>query len=380
LSMAQGNHHLSLSGLRIHDTSQKVIFGHHLKLIGIEFKGGPASDNTVSVQIGSNDFTPGAQYVLLEDCWVHGFGGRYKILVYNSDSIVLRRVVVRHDGRNPITDSNPMADITVYDSSNVEVQNAIALDDVQGENTNTYVAAFYNVCNGTTSTPNAHHVWRGSIVIDPAGYLMGTEGQCSTTTLVATDLVLAGGSYGVSQLRATGARYERLTIVAPGNDGFGIFGGSATVADSIVANADGRAYNGITPTSSVAYNNSGGNSGGTVLNPFTNGLLYLPRIEAGSTLAGGGAGGQRGAQIVKRIGEPGTLYGEPGYDATTTAELWPFPNEARIKQEMCTDPGVTRGFCSAPSLTDYIMSYLGNGNPYTADPVAPSPPTGIQVQ
>src|SRR5207244_824530 len=49
--------------------------------------------------------------------------------------------------------------------------------------------------------------------------------------------------------------------------------------------------------------------------------------------------------------------------APTSTPLWPWPNEARIKAEMCAD--TTRGFCSAKrldgvsagTLTSYIWEY-----------------------
>ena len=114
--------------------------------------------------------------------------------------------------------------------------------------------------------------------------------------------------------------------------------------------------------------NDGNISGGTgrvTYSPFTSGMLYLTRIEVGSPLkTAGSGGGQIGAQIVNRIGGSGTLQGESGWNTDTGAALWPFPNDARIKKEMCADAGITRGFCASTSLTGYIMNYLGNGNPY----------------
>jgi hypothetical protein len=64
----------------------------------------------------------------------------------------------------------------------------------------------------------------------------------------------------------------------------------------------------------------------------------------------------------------------------TTQILWPWPNEARIKKEMCTDAGVTRGFCSATSLTDYVWNYLGNGNPFGGTQTqAPRAPLNVRI-
>jgi hypothetical protein len=124
---------------------------------------------------------------------------------------------------------------------------------------------------------------------------------------------------------------------------------------------------GVSLTTFDSFNNGSSplGVGGVTINPFTNGLLYLPRIEAASSLKTIGiGGGQIGAQIVNRIGTAGTLQGEAGWNTDTGAALWPYPNEARIKKEICTEAGITRGFCFDSSLTHYIMNYLGNGNPY----------------
>jgi hypothetical protein len=378
LGMSSSNQYLVFQGLRLQDTTQKNILGNHIKWLRTEFKGGPSGGNTMAVVVGTNNVGTTAD-ILLEDVWVHGFGGRYKILVYNASRVVIRRAVTRYDGTVSAS-GEPEANITVYDSDSVEVQNSIAIDGITGTGTEEFVAAFYNICNGTGSVPVRNYTHRGGIALKPTGYTMASEGNCTITNQVNIDVASAGGTYGVSQLKGSNIQYTRFTLIGSKGDGFGIFGGSAKIQDSIVANQSGQAYNGITPSTSVAYNNAGGNTGGTVLNPFTSGLLYLPRIEAGSVLSSGGTGGQRGAQIVKRIGTSGTLYGESGYATTTATDLWPWPNEARIKKEMCSDAGITRGFCSSTSLTDYILSYLGNPNPYGGGVIALTPPTNLSVQ
>lgn len=377
MGMSDTDRYLVFQGLRIQDSTQKNILGNHIKWLRTEFKGGPSGGNTMSVVIGNNDVGTTAD-ILLEDVWVHGFGGRYKILVYNSSRVVVRRAVTRYDG-TVTASGEPQANITVYDSDSVEIQNSIAIDGITGTGTEEFVAAYYNICNGTGSVPVRNYTHRGNIALKPTGYTMASEGNCTISNEVVMDVAGAGGTYGISQLKGSGTQYTRVTLIGSRGDGFGIFGGSAKVQDSVVANQSGQAYNGVTPSTSVAYNNSGGNSGGTVLNPFTSGLLYLPRIEAGSVLSAGGTAGQRGAQIIKRIGTPGTLYGESGYSTTTATDLWPWPNEARIKKEMCADAGVTRGFCSSASLTAYVFDYLGNPNPY-GSVISLSPPGNLRVQ
>jgi len=93
----------------------------------------------------------------------------------------------------------------------------------------------------------------------------------------------------------------------------------------------------------------------TATNTATGMPTFLPQQLAGV-----------GANIINRIGTAGTLQGESGWNTDTGQVLWPFPNEARIMKEMCTDADASlrRGFCSDTSLTNYIMNYLGNGNPY----------------
>ncbi len=83
-------------------------------------------------------------------------------------------------------------------------------------------------------------------------------------------------------------------------------------------------------------------------------LAYLPRIEAGSACSGAGEGGSDCGGSLRHRYENGAL---------TNDALWPWPNQARLQQEMCSAAGVTSGFCAAPSLTEYVWGYLGNPVP-----------------
>jgi hypothetical protein len=106
-------------------------------------------------------------------------------------------------------------------------------------------------------------------------------------------------------------------------------------------------------------------------NPIGSALKYLTRIEAGSPLKGTGLGGADiGANVVLRYGKDGTRHGDTDFNALGTTPLWPWPNEARIKAEMCS--ATTHGFCSAGTrldgsgpitLTTYVWEALGNPIP-----------------
>lgn len=373
------DHYLQLEGLKWDSSNQKSIQGRYLKFMRCAFKGGPSSGNVVSLLIGTNDRTPGAQYILLEDSWVYGPGGRYKILVYNSDSIVLRRVVVRHDGGWTYDNNNPQAGITSYNSNKVRLQNVMVVDSQTG------LAGFesniYLVGNGSSSTPPGNLKLSGAIVVGGGGNGIAIDDHVAYTNVTIEDSAIWGSSNG--GFAANGAAHQATVnrmLVKSGGTAYSDWesAGRVTVKNSIAYNTSGGAFNAVSGSFNVTYGSGSGGSA-TSLNPLTNGLKYLPRIEDGSVLKTmGEGGGQVGPQIVKRIGASGALFGDSGYEDVTTANLWPWPNESRIKADFAEVS--TRGFAgSSGTLTDYIWGLLGNGNPVTPT-VAPNPPTGVTVQ
>lgn len=58
--------------------------------------------------------------------------------------------------------------------------------------------------------------------------------------------------------------------------------------------------------------------------------------------------------LPPRYGVDGTRFGEAGVNAVQTESLLPYPNDARIRTEMCAN--TTRGFCSAVSVTEYLRA------------------------
>jgi hypothetical protein len=376
---SSADHYLQLEGLKWDSSGQKSIEGRYLKFMRCAFKGGPSSGNVVSLLIGTNDRTPGAQYILLEDSWVYGPGGRYKILVYNSDSIVLRRVVVRHDGGWTYDNNNPQAGITSYNSRNVRLQNVMVVDSQTG------LAGFesniYLVGNASSSTPPSNVKLSGAIVIGGGGNGIAIDDHVAYSNVTIEDSAIWGSSSG--GFASNGASHKATVnrmFVKSGGTAYADWesAGGITVKNSIAYQSSGSAFTAVSGSFNVAYGN-GSNSGGTSLNPLTNGMKYLPRVEDGSVLKTlGEGGGQVGPQIVKRIGASGALYGEPGFEDVTSQNLWPWPSESRIKSDFAEVS--TRGFAgSSGTLTDYVWGILGNGNPITPV-VTPNPPTDVAVQ
>lgn len=365
-------------------TAGKSIKGQHIKFLRCAFRGGPDNGNNVNLSIGTNDVTPGAQHILIEDSWAYGLGGRYNIIVYNSDKVILRRVVVRHDGGWGAAGhgGNPEAGITVYNSSDTLLQNAVVLD----SDLTTYAyweAAFYNVGNFSSTNVHGNGVIAGSIAFNnPRGNSYGYDDGKAIVNARIEDSVAWSNGAGLAIGGSTHNVTARgLTMGMNSGPAFAVWstGGVLGVTNSIVYANTGNAFHtaGITHSYNNCFNNTSNCSatGETTYDPRTNGLRYPIRIEDGSTLkTAGQSGAQVGAQIVYRIGVSGTLFGEAGYNQTTSQNLWPWPYEARIKTDMSEVS--TRGFCAASqTLTNYIWSTLGNSMPGIPLPT----PTGLTV-
>ncbi len=369
-SLPLTSEYLQFEGLKWDSANSKALAGHHLKFLRCAFKGAPSEGNVATLTIGTNDHTPGAQHVLIEDSWVYGPGGRYKILVYNAEFVVMRRVFVRHDAGWKYDDRNPQGGVTIYNSKDVHLQNSLVIDsdlDYPG-----WGAGIYIVKNNDRTLLPVHSGTRvtGSIVLNVKGSAIGFDGlgrvvdariQDSVIWDATNGLFLNNGDHAVS---VGGLTVGKLTKGA-----FGVYAGPGATLDvqhTIVVNTD-FAFAGENGRGTIArkYNNCNANRNGrcnaigeTTYSPFSSGLKYLPRIEEKTPLKNGGEGGRQvGAQIVNRIGANGSMFGEAGFDAQTSESLWPWPNEARLWSDVCA--GVTRGFCGKNlSLTEYIWNYL----------------------
>ena len=340
LSMSHTDAYQVFQGLRFQSASEKTIVGNHLKFFRNEFKGGCSSGNCTNTTVGTNSFNDTAD-ILFEDNWWHGSGGRYNLLIYNANRVVVRRGVIRHDGGWSDTKGDPEAGLNFYNSTNCSAQNVVILD--SNLNYQEWQSAFYSVHNSASPNANTNNSWLGIISLNNLSGSTGAglrfDGDASQSGHVVQNAVLWDANWGmnVAFTSSVGVTASRLTIGKTSGSGTAIGGDSGGTKSFTNVRLFGMSVSDVTVTNTVT------------------GLpTYLPLQLAGI-----------GADIVNRIGTTGTLQGELGWNTDTGQLLWPFPNEARIKKEMCTDAGVSRGFCSdALSLTNYIMDYLGNGNPF----------------
>jgi hypothetical protein len=372
--------YIQLIGLKLNYTGIKQITGpadgsapsSHIKILRCAFQGGTTSGSN-----SHNFYFSYSNYLLIEDCWFYGLGGRYTLATQSSDNVVLRRVVVRKDGGWPgDSGSDQEAAVAVYNSSNVVLQNVLILD-CQATYSSAWMTSLYFILNSGTSThaTDSNSV-TGSIILN--GYDRGIMITPAVTNTTVSNMVIANiindssgsniaryihtkGEFSVST--TTMLQYPATSETSQ----YGVYsdGGSGSVTTAIVADlAGGTDYYGVSSTVSDSYGNSS-SSAAYSYNPYTNGLLYLPRVETSSTLQTAGIGAQN---ITTRIGTSGTLWGETGYNTDTGVALWPWPNEDRIKIDMASVSN--RGFTAYSgkdgihnTLTSYIWESLGNQIP-----------------
>lgn len=357
----------------------------HVKFKNCAFKGAETTGNVATFGIGTNDATAAqaGSFILMEDCLIYGKGGRYRMLVYECDKIVLRRVVARlEDGWNDSGDpGDPSAAFSIYNSTNVELQNCIALDIVAGDTSN-LEAAYYHPAN---TGFNESEVWeRGCIAIncDTVGWNWDDAQGITSSGLIDCSAILCpfpaqvnGG--GTSPKIVTVTRMTGYGMNVAGSRAnlreFGNAANSITLADSVMWNYQN--YDHVdqvqTANSNVFYDAAAPGSppvaGQLSYNPNTNGILYPIRKETGSTAATS----NKGATNVNKIGTDGTLWGETGYATTTGNALWPFPNEATYKTLLAASRTIRFTAVGAlqldgvtpVTLTSYIWEASGNAIP-----------------
>lgn len=386
-------------GLFIGRSTRKDSF---IKIQGITFEGGGDLYNTSYVTIkdcgfhgsfgiGTNDHDNGNDYDLIEDVWVWASGERIIAINYRSHHNVWRRVVVRGDGCGTPACSgsgNPNVGITVYNSMDVSVQNVIVVDRILAVTDEPY--GDFAVAQHAPGPDFGRAEWLGTISLKApdTGYYMEPDlgGTVDQTIKISNAVAWDAEGEGFNIARAgTNNLLENLTAYGRTGDSFRIAPEltSGILRNAISANSGRYGINSeyvpiyvdVYNARSSPYNQTTCVLGCYTSNPMADGatpsLKYLTRIESGSLLKGKGLGGADiGANVLKRYGNDDTRYGETGYNTLTSTSLWPWPNEDRIKREMCAN--TTRGFCSTGqrlgnvgpvTLTTYIWEYLGNPIP-----------------
>lgn len=371
----------------------------HIRIQGVTFEGGGQLYNTSYVTmkdcgfhgafiIGTNDHDNGNEYNLVEDSWIWASGERIIAINYRALHNVWRRVLVRGDGCGTASctgSGSPNVGITVYNSSDVSIQNVMVVDRVLSAGDSPY--ADFAVAQHAPGPEFGRAEWLGTLSLNApdSGYYMEPDngGTVDPTIKISNAVAWNAAEYGFNIARTgTNNLLENLTVSAVTGNGVRVAPelSGGTLRNVIVAASVNWGINSAYAPSYVdvvggSYNQTTCATGCYTSDPRSDGapasLRYITRIETGSFLKGRGFGGSDiGANILYRYGTDGSRFGEAGYNTLTSASLWPWPNEYRIKQEMCA--ATTRGFCATGTrrdgvnpitLTSYIWEALGNALP-----------------
>jgi len=331
------------------------------------------------------------RYGLVEDCYGYG-NGKYRFIFLDCEYCIFRRCIDRFDRGFGDASYGNLSSFRLYGSNYCLVQNCISIDAnttgvtyPDGSQATIYLVFFG--ANSSTGLDCGNNKIEGSMFINAPNHWLGFYGSDSSTyNNTWSNCIAAGLKRGIwNRSSRTGNNVDHMTfynIVDSGSsydNAVLVDGGSSLVNfnNSVLYGIGGYALNGATEDYNSFYNNSVGNvtncsSGGhsiTNVNPTTNSLKYLTRIESASSLSGkGSSGSDIGASILYQIGVSGTVYGESGYDTVGSVSLWPFPNEDIIRSKMKAysygSISGNRGFCAdGTTLTKYIWEYLGNTIP-----------------
>lgn len=348
-----------------------------------------------SFAIGTNDHDQGNTDNLVEDVWVWAAGRRIIAINYRSHRNVWRRVLVRGDGcgtQECTGSGNPNVGFTVYDSHDVSVQNVMVVDRELAPSDSPYSDIAIASHTGAPYTFGRNE-WLGTLSLNAPdiGYYMEPDvGTIEVPTIHIRDAVAWNARAGGFNLARAGVGnvVENITAYTRGGDAVRVapeLGPEGVLRNVLVLGAGRYGINSAYPATHVmvhgqwregAFNQTRPREA-VEGNPAADGSLKYPvRIEPGSRLKARGTGGSDiGANLLWRYGKDGTHYGEAGYNGLSNVPLWPWPNEDRIKAEMCTE--VQRGFCSSrpradgkgpTTLTSYIWESLGHPLPERLTP------------
>jgi len=338
-----GNVYYEFHGLKWKSKYDTGLASAYIKFLRCAFDGGPTNGNV--------DNSTASSYQLFEDCWFYGTGGRINFLMYNVSNVIARRCVMRHDGGwgwgiNAKTE--PELTCTIYPNdgnpnANAMMQNCIIVDSSTYSPTSMNEWA-PNFTNNTHGAGASNSFTKGCICFNSKGTAFGIEGSGSFALINYSDNAAIGGSNGywggfIANIPLTvDAQLDNCLAygIDSGGRQYNATGDLAFKNSIITDNATQGLGGNTTGDYNSCWNNGGGSCGtnAQTYDPELNGLKYPTRIEAaGSLLTDGEGGGQIGPTIIKRRGVSGTLYGDAGYDTLTDDDLWPFPNEARIKAD-----------------------------------------------
>ena len=362
--------------------------------------------------VGTGDHHNGNSYNLIEDVWIWAENTRIVAINYRAHNNVWRRVVVRSEGCDDpgcegFPKQDPSVGITVYDSHDVSMQNILVVDRVL-RNDKPYGDFATAQHTADTQYHFGRNEWLGCLSINSHDASLAFEAdlvlaESEVDFIWFIDNFVSVGSslsginigntpYNYSDVGSPTSIVKNSSIIMSSDvevnkSAIRVSPSQTSVLtqNSLTIGATRAGYNqvGSSVENSVAYNPAASEGDfdvksctqcvSLVTSPLTdNSVLFPLRVEVGSQVSTVITNIIPGAEVIKQYGESGARWGDDDYRLLTENNLWPWPNEDQIKKDLCTKPGITRGFCSAEkrldginpiTLTSYIWESLGNQMP-----------------
>ena len=298
--------------------------------------------------VGSSDHIMGTRFNLIEDVWIWGKNVRGNLTNFVANNNLYRRVLIRDDGCDTIHcgdgAGNATIGSTVYSSNNVRFENVITIDRILRANTwggaETNYADFATAQHGDKAlgTPGGelqgYNQWLGCMAINSEDNALNFEADnvmdTPVTTVSIRDFVALNTRGGVSM---DGARRAYSGVSKHDIDGMHIRAWASSAFHRGCVNM----YSG---------------------DPGCNVHVPVSPVSTGAV-----------TEAPYSIGQSSLL---PQKQYGTNTDLWPWPYELRIHNDICvrgnfagigdefpnTGIRAVKNFCSYNgSLTDYIMSF-----------------------
>lgn len=276
-----------------------------------------------SLGVGTNDHSDGCMYNLIEDVWIWGRNHRGNAVNYRAHHNVWRRVLVRDDGCDQPNcgegRGNYSIGSTIYNSHDVTFENVIVFDRILGNNPHGY-ADFATAQHDSRRDPqpegelNGRNQWLGCMSINSEDAAINFEAdevlEFPEKTGTIKDFVALKTLHGLS-LDGAHRPYK---------------GNSYFEMDNL-----------------NLYTTQGG--------------AFYVGCDVVNRIVDKGCAHQM-TRINKGKYKPGMSDVLPKYRYGTQQALWPWPNESRIKSDICKNDDYPRGFCqSGKSFSDYLKSF-----------------------
>lgn len=393
--------HLIVEGISVETTGKAaaVVVGGH--------DGPDWSDRTSSIQLrrigaranniddaGDVMVIARAVDVLLEDVWAHG-NARSVLRIHGSENVTVRRAVVRWDGWRGLNynPGNTRSAFAVSNTVDSVFENILVFDGGSpgfGEVPETSGPLYGLQLTGTTPyvySPfegSHNNVFHGIILANNTSVGVQVEGGVQLENNRFSHIVSWGNKgWGINIARKnTATSLDHLTV---GDNSSGVrFARTwdkvydSLLVDSLIQNnnsvASGTSSIGLRGDRQETSNNFNYIGGHDIkylgVEPGPDAISdepqldYLFRLESDSPVRGQASNsGNPGAEIIYRSVD--------GVNSSTP--LWPYPNEERIKTEMCQadvliaagrEGQATPGWClGESSLSTYLWEQLGNSCP-----------------